>query len=211
VAANIDLQWNGMDDLNYLAEKYPKSTLSVGVDLKDSLNITDEQIDALLDVLTSYNRPIFLRLGYGTNDAPDAYVSVWKTFHERIQVKGSQNVALVWESTSCEESSLADWYPGDESVDWVGARYECSDATIQFAREYLKPVMLHASSQGAGEWFAPFFQFVTDNNDVVRAVMYVNTGDSRLSNVDSIKNWKTETKKSFWLRANPGLFDDLGQ
>jgi oligosaccharide reducing-end xylanase len=210
VAVNIDLPLTGTDELNYLAEKYPNSTLSVGVDLGDSLTATDEQIDALLDGLTAYNRPIFLRLGYGADAVPDEYVSAWKKFHERIQAKGSENVALVWESVSCEESSLADWYPGDESVDWIGVRYECAEATIQFAREHFKPVMLHASSQGASEWFAPFFQFVTDNNDVVRAMMYINTGDSRLSNADSIKNWKTETKKSFWLRANPNLFNDLG-
>jgi hypothetical protein len=72
--------------------------------------------------------------------------------------------------------------------------------------------MLSAASQGAGwdEWFAPFFKFVVDNNDVVRAVTYVNTRESQLSDADIIKSWKTETKGSFWLRANPDLFGDLG-
>lgn len=49
-----------------------------------------------------------------------------------------------------------------------------------------------------------------DNNDIVRAVIYVNESESRLSDADIIRNWKTETKKSFWLRANPDLFSDLG-
>ena len=70
--------------------------------------------------------------------------------------------------------------------------------------------MLNASSQGMSEWFAPFFQFVTDNNDVVRAMTYINEGESRLSDADIIKNWRAETKGSFWLRANPDLFGDLG-
>src|SRR6185369_3450372 len=130
----------------------PKSTLSIGVDLKDSLNDvaagnSDAKIDALLDTLTSYNRPIFLHLGYELDDAPDVYVSAWKKFHERIQVKGSTNVALVWESALCEESNVADWYPGDEFVDWVEISY-CDgkpvEATIQFAREHLKPMMINA-------------------------------------------------------------------
>ena len=231
VAGNIDLQLNGIDDLNYLAGKYPKSTMSVGVDLKGVIDDVvagneDAKIDALLDALISYNRPVYLRLGYGFDDPankyePGVYVSAWKKFHERIQAKGavlsvskeSLNVALVWQSSSCGESSIADWYPGDEYVDWVGARYECADVLIQFAREHYKPVMLETTSQGAGwdEWFAPFFKFVNDNNDIVRAVTYINAGESRLSNADIIKNWKTETKQPFWLRGGPKLFGALEQ
>ena len=176
----------------------------------------DAKIDDLLDALTAYNRPVYLRLGYGFDDpankyAPDVYVSAWKKFHERIQAKGSLNVALVWESASCDESNIADWYLGDEVVDWIGTRYECADQAIQFAREHLKPTMVIATSQGDWDaWFVPFFKFVNDNNDVVRAVMYINAGESRLSNADVIKNWKNETKQSFWLRGGPKLFGDLG-
>jgi len=217
IAVNTDLQMNGIKDVDYLAEKYPKSTLSVSVDLKGAINDiaegkADAKIDALLDVLTTYNRPVFVRLEFDVNDAPDVYVSAWKRFHERIQAKGSTNVALVWESASCGESSIADWYPGDEFVDWVGASYECTDAAIQFAREHFKPVMLEAASQGGDwdAWFAPFFKFMTDNNDVVRAVIYINAGESQLVNDDLIKSWKTETKQPFWLRGGPELFSDLG-
>lgn len=209
VAVNIDLQLNGMDELNYLSGKYPKSALSVRVDLNDSPAITDEQIDSLLDTLTSYNRPVFLHLRYGLDDAPETYVSAWKKVWERKQTKGNLNVALVWESASCEESNFADFYPGDEVVDWIGANYECADEAIQFARTHLKPAMLTASSQDASwdTWFAPFFQFVTDNNDVVRAMTYVNNVQM---NNEVLKRWKNETKGSFWLRASPKLFRELG-
>ena len=219
VAINISLDLQGMDELNYLAGKYPKSTLSVGVNLKGVIadvakGKADAKIDALLDALTEYNRPVFLRLGYGFDDpkngySPDVHVSAWNRFHERIQAKGSPNVALVWESAACEESNLADFYPGDEVVDWIGANYECADEVIQFAREHLKPMMLTASSQGASwdEWFAPFFQFVKDNNDVIRAVTHIN--DIQM-NDEVLKRWKNETRQSFWLRASPKLFSELG-
>jgi hypothetical protein len=216
VAGNIDLQLNGIGDIDYLASKYPKSVLSVGVSLKGILTDiaegkADAKINALLDALNAYNRPIYLHLGYGPNDVPDIYVSAWKKFHERIQAKGSLNVALVWESAACDESNIADWYPGDEVVDWIGTRYECVDQAIQLAREHLKPVMMSATAQDDWDaWFVPFFKFVYDNNDVVRAVIYINAGESRLSNADMIKSWKNETKQSFWLRGGPKLFGDLG-
>lgn len=224
IAMNMSLDLQGIDALHYLAEKYPKSVLSIGIDLKDSFNDVaegkaDDKIETLLDALTLYDRPVFLRLGYGFDNpaneyTPDAYVSAWKKFHERIQVKGATNVALVWESVSCEQSSLTDWYPGDEFVDWVGTSYgECTDEIVQFAREHFKTVMVIGVSPDLtgdwDEWFALFFKFVKDNNDVVRAVTYVNEGDGRLLNENTIKLWKDETKQSFWLRANPELFGDL--
>jgi hypothetical protein len=210
VSANVDLGLNDFNDLDYLVGKYPNSTLSIGVTLNKLR--TDEQIDTLLKTLAAYNRPVYLRLGFGSDDAPDVYVSAWKKFEEQIQVNGSLNVALVWESASCDESGIADFYPGDEFVDWVGISY-CdgisTDAKMQFAREHLKPVMLIAESQDGSwdEWFAPFFKFVTDNNDVIRAVAYVNNG--QLNN-ENLKQWKDETKQSFWLRGGPSLFDTLG-
>lgn len=73
-------------------------------------------------------------------------------------------------------------------------------------------------------WYAPFFQFVHDNNDVVRAVAYINAdwdsqpmwsdgnwGDTRLqANADIQKLWRAETKQGFWLNASPSLFKALG-
>ncbi|MGZ9163730.1 MAG: glycosyl hydrolase family 8 [Anaerolineales bacterium] len=235
LAVNTSLQLNGIKDFDYLAGRYPNSTLSVGLDLKGVIDdvaagSADAKIDAVLDALSTYNRPVFLRLGYGFDDPankyePDVYVSAWKNFHGRIQAKGSTQVALVWQSASlCGESNgghpLVDWYPGDKFVDWVGANYgECVDEVVQFAREHYKPVMLEAATQGAGSdaneiwngWFAPFFKFVDENNDVVRAVAYVNDGDSRIQlNDEIIKRWKDETKQPFWLRGGPDLFDTLG-
>ena len=44
----------------------------------------------------------------------------------------------------------------------------------------------------------PFFKFVNDNNDVVRAVMYINSDDSQIDLItDNLKRWKDETKKDF--------------
>jgi hypothetical protein len=228
VAGNTTLQLSGMKDLDYLAGKYPYSVLSVGVDLKGAIDSmaagnANEKMDALINALDSYHRPVFLRLGYGFDDpankyTADVYVVAWKKFYEQLQVKGNTNIALVWESTSCEMSNIADWYPGDEVVDWVGASYcdgNSIKTEIQFAREHLKPVMVTTapsiSDENWNKWFAPFFQFVTDNNDVVRAVTYLNTGKSRIDlNADVLKRWKGETKQTFWMRGGLDLFKTLG-
>lgn len=244
MTVNTSLLLNEVNDLDYLAKKYPKSILSIGIDLKDSIHEvangkTDEKIDELLRVLSAYQRPILLRLGYGFDDVanqyePDEYVSAWKKFHERMQANGSLNVALVWESASlCGESfggySLADWYPGDEFVDWIGIHYsdqytECEgqpiEAGIQFSREHFKPVIITKAApigydMGAtdeiwNEWFIPFFKFVNDNNDVVRAISYTNDSENNIqSNDEIIKRWKKETKQAFWLLGGPDLFDTL--
>jgi oligosaccharide reducing-end xylanase len=226
VAANTDLNLAGIDDLDYLAGKYPNSTLSVGVDLKGTLDSvadgrSDTKIDALLDKLASYDRPVFLRLGYGFDDpakkyTPEKFVSAWPIFHERIQAKGVSNVTLVWEpASSCGESDISDWYPGDEFVDWIGMQYgECSDKLIQFSRDHLKPVMVTAalsSSANWNEWFTSFLQFMKDNNDVVRGLTYLNGGNNRIDlNAEVLKQWKDETKLPFWLKATPNLFHELG-
>ena len=109
---------------------------------------------------------------------------------------------------------ISDWYPGNEYVDWIGMSYvnQSTDCVVEFARYSSKPVMITATSQDGDwdAWFAPFFKFVVDNNDVVRAVTYINTGKSQLSNADIIKSWKAETKQSFWLHGGPDLFGDLG-
>jgi oligosaccharide reducing-end xylanase len=246
VMMNTTLQLNNAKELDYLAKKYPKSILSVGIDLNDSIQEVadgkaDEKIDKLLQSLAAYNRPILLRLGYGFDDTenqyePIVYVSAWKKFHERMQANGSLNVALVWDSaSSCNASphgySLLDWYPGDAFVDWVGIHYSdqfltCEgrpiESSIQFAREHLKPVMITEAVPGGhkmdatdeiwNEWFVPFFKFVNDNNDVIRAISYINEGENNMQlNEELIKRWKKETKQAFWLRGGPDLFDALGE
>jgi oligosaccharide reducing-end xylanase len=246
VMLNTTLRLDEAQDLDYLAKKYPKSILSVGINLKDSIQEVadgkaDQEIDKLLLTLAAYNRPIFLRLGDGFDDPanqyePAVYISAWKNFHQRMQANGSLNLALVWDSaTLCEtspnEHSLSDWYPGDEFVDWVGIHYsdqfpECEGApiesSIQFAREHLKPVMIteavpagykmDATDDIWNEWFVPFFKFVNDNNDVVRAISYINeAGNNLQSNEELVKRWKKETKQAFWLRGGPDLFDTLAE
>ena len=124
------------------------------------------------------------------------------------------------------------------------------DPFLNFARQHNKPVMVaEAAPQGydldeltwsspshdgstrndrtAEEiwdaWFAPFFDYVDENRDVVRAVAYINVdwnaqpmwepgvqgywGDSRLQVNTSIReHWLAEIDSDFWLHGSLKLF-----
>jgi hypothetical protein len=77
-------------------------------------------------------------------------------------------------------------------------------------------------------WFAPYFTYINNNADVIKAVSYINAnwdvqslwkapypngywGDTRVQANSTIKaNWKAETSKSVWMHASPTLFSELG-
>jgi oligosaccharide reducing-end xylanase len=219
----LSLQSLDLESLDALARKYPNSTLSIGLSLDGYAADADAQVDELLDALAAYPRPVFLRIepefdlaanGLG----PDEYVAAWKTFHNEIQVRGSANVALVWHSAADCESPfgghpLEDWYPGDEYVDWVAVSYsektvvcdgESIESVMQFARDQYKPVMLVA---GQADFL---FEFARENNDVIRALLYLNTEPGLFDNLEFLGGWKAETGDQFWLRGGPALFSTLG-
>lgn len=78
------------------------------------------------------------------------------------------------------------------------------------------------------EWYKPFFAFVHDNADVVKAVAYINTfwdsqpkyskpykhsywGDSRVqANADIFATWRHEVSQGGWLHGGDRLFASLG-
>ncbi|MDX1741327.1 MAG: hypothetical protein R3178_08545, partial [Rhodothermales bacterium] len=77
------------------------------------------------------------------------------------------------------------------------------------------------------QWYAPFFSFVHENSDVIRAVAYINCdwneqemwrpgglngywGDSRVEANDEIKaRWMAEINDPFWLHGSPDLQQQL--
>ena len=79
------------------------------------------------------------------------------------------------------------------------------------------------------EWFVPYFQYIRDNSDVIKAVSYINAdwdvqglwaapytqgywGDTRVeANGTITNNWTNELNDTqFWINGSTTLFQDIG-
>lgn len=210
----------------------------------------DLVIDQLAEWIKAQERPVYLRIGYEFDGPwngydPEGYVATFHYIMDRFQTLEVTNVATVWQSATWAGGTYLgydwmDWYPGDDYVDWFGMSYfqyhaPTFDAFLDLARDHQKPVMIaeatprgHDSADGDGEaiwesWFEQFFAFIHANEDVIRALAYINVdwdpqpmwrgqgwGDSRVqANPIILERWLAEMEDGFWLHASPTLFETL--
>jgi hypothetical protein len=211
----------------------------------------DDNLATLGRWIAAQKRPIFLRIGYefdGPWNAfdPAEYVLAWRHIVDELRQLQVTNVATVWQAATAanfetyQSHDWLDWYPGDDYVDWFGLSYftpdtAVLDAFLKLAREHGKPVMIaeatprgldlsrNTGSSSWQTWFAPFFDYIHTNADVIRAVAYINVdwdsqamwsgqgwGDSRVqSNAELMDAWRAEIESDFWLQAAPDLFSRL--
>ncbi|MFM7023402.1 MAG: PKD domain-containing protein [Flavobacteriales bacterium] len=229
---------------------FNNSVISIGLDLQSGqlAKVANGQLDAnisnLIYWINSKNpRPVFLRIGYEFNATHNGYdgtefIKAWKRIVDMFRAANVSNVAFVWQAddSGMSEGNLATWYPGDNYVDWVGfSRFLGNGGgMISFARNHNKPCMIaEATPQGHktpsedgntlwNSWYAPLFSLIHNNNDVIKALCYINQnwdaqpiwlntfGDSRIQANATIKTkWLTEISTSFWMHASSTLFSDL--
>ncbi|HEV7734717.1 MAG TPA: glycosyl hydrolase [Candidatus Binatia bacterium] len=209
--------------------------------VNDLANVVSGQRDANITALATFikevDRPVLLRIGYefdGSWNAydPTLYQQAFRRIMDRLRAEGATKVASVWQASgsTTNKTTLLRWYPGDEYVDWVGYSYfrqsNPSGGIMAIARERRKPIMIaEATPQrnlSLGDpivhwdtWFAPFFQHVHTNQDVIKAVAYINTrwfdqpawnagwGDSRVQIRPEIKaRWIAEMQQPIWAAGD---------
>ncbi len=163
----------------------------------------------------SINRPIYLRIGYEFDGwhnelEPDDYVKAYRRVVDIMRAEGVDNIAYVWHSYAApryQDYPLADWYPGDDYVDWVGLSIfghaysspdmgDEADEVLAFAREKKKPVMIAETNpiygikaQGSeiwDDWFANFFTFVYQKN--IKAISFISEDWNSLS-IEGLDGW----------------------
>lgn len=198
----------------------------------------DPNIQFLGDFIKQANRPVLLRIGYEFDHSsnaydPTLYIQAFRRIMDKLRAQGVTNVASVWQSSgsTTNTSTLLQWYPGDEYVDWVGYSYfrqsNPSGGMMTIARQRQKPIIIAEATpqrnlslgdpvEHWNAWFAPFFAHVHENADVIKAVAYINTrwfdhpqwsagwGDSRVQIRPEIKaRWIEELQDPMWA---PGDF-----
>lgn len=105
----------GLVFLDDLVNIQQQSVIALGLYMVNYLESTvsgaaDENINQLLDILISYDRPVFLRFGYEFDCCwnhynPELYKQAWIYFRGKMQEKGVSNVVMVWQSAAYSEGT----------------------------------------------------------------------------------------------------------
>lgn len=203
----------------------------------------DSQIEELADWIKATRMPVFLRIGYEfdgewNNYSKSLYIGAFKRIVTVCRDNQANNMVSVWQSTGrFSKNTLMQWYPGDDYVDWLGYSHfdNYGQGIIDIAREKNKPVLIaEATPRGYdiadddpttvwNNWFAPFFQHINDNIDVIKAVAYINQnwdaqrmwsgqgwGDSRVQANETIKqNWINEITSEKWINSSDEVYQQI--
>ncbi len=94
--------------------------------------VHDRYLEESADAAAAWGRPLFVRFAHEMNgdwypwgrvgeDPAARYVAAWKHVVGVFRRRGADNVRWIW-SPNVDDGSrpFADFYPGDEFVDWVG-------------------------------------------------------------------------------------------
>lgn len=118
----------------------------------------------------AYGGPVFIRLDWEMNASwypqwnppavtPQAFIAAWRHVYQLFKAAGATNAAFVWCPTVWNGPNGVDdsaWYPGDDTVDWVGLDAypqgaspdfllhgpDGMDQMAEFAAAHGKPLML---------------------------------------------------------------------
>ena len=184
------------------------------------------------------------------------YIPAFRRIKTKMDSMGVKNVAYVWQSkgAGATRNVMDAFYPGDDYVDWVAFSYfipaDSSNPMIQFARDHHKPLFGAESSPvfldehgvckpldlskdadaawSWKDWFKPYFRTIRKNDDVIKAIHYINSPwktrpmwkdniyfkniDARITRNDSLRSWwLEETNKDMYLKSSDTLFRYLSQ
>lgn len=246
----------GRQNHQQLVEWFPNSVIQSGLWMVGTWGVARKagngEYDGVIKTFGAWakstKRPIYLRIGYefdGVHNEldPAEYVRAYRRIVDRLRSDGADNIAFVWHSYAAptyQNHPIADWYPGDDYVDWVGVSvfghiYSSQPSqelkwVLDYALSKKKPVMvaeaspihgISASNDRAWEnWFVHFFSLVYRYN--IKAISFINEdwtrfnfavswSDARLQNNPNVANaFFVETNKERYLKQSEELFESLG-
>ena len=238
----------GVQDFSYLAERYPDAVLQIGLYMVGALNDVaagkyDSNIDRLGDWIRKTKRPVYLRVGYEfdypeNNYEPREYIRAFRHVRDRLEKHQVSNVAYVWHSYAGPNSgNSAQWYPGDDYVDWVAVSWfdpkqPHLETIARLAKRLGKPLMIAEATarrigtkQGSrtwNQWFRPCLEYMKRHD--VRVLCYINWewdsfqmfrgqgwGDCRIQANRIVQaEWLKEFSSTRYLQPSAQLFSTLG-
>lgn len=163
--------------------------------------------------------PLFVRLGHEMNDpyrypwgpqnnSPKDFISAWKHVYTLFQKEGVSNILWVW-SPHPAYGLFADYYPGDEYVDFVGSGvlnygtaatwskwWTFREIFGNYYRElssFKKPIMISelgslAVGGDRSEWFAQALDSLEEKYPAVKSVLFFHYSDDRTTTQQTL-NW----------------------
>jgi len=179
------------------------------------------------------------------------YTKAWRYIVDYLDAMKVENVAYVWQSmgSATKADAMEEWYPGDRYVDWCAYSYfyQPDQEMITFARKHQKPVFIAEAtpvrmSGGSyldcdltnpviarlvwDEWFVGLFETIEQNDDVVKALSYINVEwlaqemwidnatfqkvDSRIQESEYItERWVQKISDERYLKPSLDLFEQL--
>jgi beta-mannanase len=180
----------------------------------------DEYIDQWAHELAAFGKAVFLRpfhemnnplypwaIGQSGNSSADL-VRAWRYVHDRFAALGATNVMWVWcPNTENDAVSFADFYPGDQYVDWLGVDGYNGGSQLNwggwrtpeelFKRSYdaltalnaAKPIMIaETSSVSRGgdrsQWIEDLYRRVPSVFPSIRAIVWFQTDTSNRGEAD---------------------------
>jgi hypothetical protein len=178
----------------------------------------DPAIRLLGDFFATEGRPVLLRVGYECTGPwngyePQTYVAAFRRVAGMLR-EFPFALATVWCVEGGWTAPAADYYPGDEWVDWFSVdlfapdHFAGSEGFMRMALEHARPVLVGectprrvgvlAGADSWKAWFGPFFEWIARHAQV-KGFSYINW------------DWSAYPQWSDWgdarLQANPFVLD----
>lgn len=239
----------GIQHAQYFVDKYPNTVIQLGLYMVGALQgVVDGKYDASIEKLARWAKdvriPIYLRIGYEfdfpqNGYTPQLYKNAYRYIVDRLRHLGADNIVYVWHSYGnlTKESSLTQWYPGNDYVDWLGVsifyvyQFDVISHFAALAHQFNKPLMIAEASpvqfdlkegnKAWKRWFEPLFALADKHH--VKMICYINSNwasfpmfkaqhwrDARIENNKFIQEkWRNVIKQEKYLSSGYQLFQNL--
>lgn len=212
----------------FSADEYPALRAAADRDKNGMKDVAAGQYDAYITTWAKAakkaGKTVFLRLGHEMNDAyrypwgpqnnnPKDFVAAWQHVHDIFVKEGAKNVLWVWSPHPAYD--FKDYYPGDSTVDYVGAGVLNYGVVAVWSKwwsfkdifgnrykqmaEYNKPIMITefgslAVGGNRAKWYADALDSMPQKYPLVKSVLFFHFSKDNTTTQQTL-NWYIKDDK----------------